>query len=78
MYIIAAESKNEFYITGHSEYAPCALHDEYMRDMKKGLTTVGVPFNYYKENNPQLPPNVIWRSHASLLFTNWLHEFAYE
>ena len=76
VYIIANESNNEFYITGHSEYAPRALHDEYMRDMKKGLTTVDIPFNYYKNNNPNLPPNVIWRSHANLLFTNWLHEFA--
>lgn len=76
VYIVAAKSHNEFYITGHSEYAPQALHDEYMRDMKKGLTTVDFPFNYYKENNPQQPPHVIWRSHANLLFTNWLHEFA--
>lgn len=78
VYIIAAENRKEFYITGHSEYAAQALHNEYMRDMKKGLTTVDIPFNYYKDNNPNLPPYVIWRSHANLLFTNWLHWFAAE
>lgn len=75
VYIVAAENRKEFYITGHSEYSPLALHNEYMRDMKRGLTTVDFPFNYYIENNPQLQPNVMWRSHANLLFTNWLHHF---
>ncbi len=78
VYIVAAEDRKEFYITGHSEYAPQALHNEYIRDMKKGLTTVDVPFNYYQNNNPQLPPNVVWRSHARLLFTNWVHGFVFE
>lgn len=75
VYIVAAESRNEFYITGHSEYAPQALHNEYVRDMKKGLNNVNVPFNYYIDNNPQQPPSVMWRSHANLLFTNWVHHF---
>ena len=75
VYIVANERRNEFYITGHSEYAPTALHNEYMRDMKKGLTTVDVPVNYYLNDNPDLPPLVMWRSHANLLFANWVHNF---
>lgn len=74
VYIVANDSRNEFYITGHSEYAPLALHNEYMRDMKKGLTTVDVPVNYYLDDNPLLPPLVMWRSHANLLFLNWVNE----
>ena len=76
VYLIGAKNYREFYITGHSEYAAQALHNEYIRDMKKKLTTVGVPYNYYKDNNPNQPPKVQWRSHAHLLFTNWLHQFA--
>ena len=74
VYIVANDSRNEFYITGHSEYAPLALHNEYMRDMKKGLTSVDVPVNYYLDDNPLLPPLVMWRSHANLLFLNWVNE----
>lgn len=75
VYIVANENRKEFFITGHSEYAPLALHNEYMRDMKKGLTTVDVPINYYLDDNPDFPPAVMWRSHANLLFTNWVHSF---
>lgn len=77
IYLLSAPSRNEFYITGHSEYAPLALHKEYERDMKKGLTNVPPPFNYYPNNDPTQAPLVQWRSHSSLLFTNWLHYFCY-
>lgn len=77
IYLIADTSRNEFFITGHSEYAPMALHKEYVRDMQKGLNTVGVPYNYYPDNNPDKAPLVLWRSHSSLLFNNWLHYFCY-
>lgn len=77
IYLIADTSRSEFFITGHSEYAPMALHKEYTRDMKKGLNTVGVPYNYYPEDNPNKAPLVLWRSHSSLLFNNWLHYFCY-
>lgn len=77
IYLIADTTRNEFFITGHSEYAPMALHKEYVRDMQKGLNTVGVPYNYYPDNNPDKAPLVLWRSHSSLLFNNWLHYFCY-
>lgn len=77
IYLIADTSRNEFFITGHSEYAPMALHKEYVRDMQKGLNTVGVPYNYYPDNDPDKAPLVLWRSHSSLLFNNWLHYFCY-
>lgn len=77
IYLVADTSRSEFFITGHSEYAPMALHKEYTRDMKKGLSTVGVPYNYYPDNDPSKSPLVLWRSHSSLLFNNWLHYFCY-
>ena len=77
IYLIADTPRKEFYITGHSEYAPMALHKEYVRDMQKGLKTVEIPYNYYPNNDPNETPLVQWRSQASLLFTNWLHYFCY-
>ena len=77
IYLIADTSRREFYITGHSEYAPMALHKEYKRDMQKKLSTVDVPYNYYPNNDSNKEPLVLWRSHSSLLFTNWLHYFCY-
>ena len=37
-----------------------------------------IPQNYYEDNNPENPPIVRWRSHANLLFTNWLNYFVYQ
>ncbi len=67
----------EFYFTGHSEYSPNTLNDEYKRDIAKGLTTE-IPKNYYKDDNPDNCPMVRWRSHANLLFNNWLNYFVYQ
>ncbi len=78
VYIIASRGGREFYVTGHSEYSPLTLHNEYTRDLKKGLNNVGMPVNYYRENNPDNPPIVQWRSHANLLYINWLNYFVYQ
>lgn len=67
----------EFFITGHSEYSRYTLHDEYIRDLKKGLN-IDMPVNYYEDNDPQKAPVIRWKSHANLLFTNWLNYFVYQ
>ena len=77
VYLIVARGGREFFITGHSEYAPNTLHDEYMRDLQKGLPIMA-PENYYPDNNPSNPPLVRWRGHANLLFTNWLNYYVYQ
>ena len=77
VYIIVARGGREFFITGHSEYAPNTLHDEYMRDMQKGLP-INLPENYYQDNDPSKTPLVRWRGHANLLFTNWLNYYVYQ
>ncbi|HBG41516.1 MAG TPA: homoserine O-succinyltransferase, partial [Porphyromonadaceae bacterium] len=38
----------EFFVTGHSEYAPLTLHAEYLRDVNRGLDSVEMPKNYYR------------------------------
>jgi len=77
VYMIIARGGREFYITGHSEYAPNTLHDEYVRDLKKGLP-INIPENYYTDNDPSKSPLVRWRGHANLLFTNWLNYYVYQ
>jgi homoserine O-succinyltransferase len=78
VYIVSSRGGREFYVTGHSEYSPLTLHNEYMRDVAKGLTSVELPKNYYRNNDPSQPPLVLWRSHANLLFINWLNYFVYQ
>lgn len=77
VYIVMARNGREFFITGHSEYSPMTLDSEYRRDLEKGLNP-HIPDNYYIDNNPSNPPIVKWRSHANLLFTNWLNYFVYQ
>ena len=78
VYIVSSRGGREFYVTGHSEYSPLTLHNEYTRDMKKGLDSVEIPKNYYQNNNPDSPPVVTWRAHANLLYVNWLNYFVYQ
>ncbi len=77
VYMAMARAGREFFVTGHSEYAPGTLNTEYKRDVKKGLP-IEVPKNYYPNNDPSQEPVVRWRSHANLLFTNWLNYFVYQ
>lgn len=71
LYIAKAKQLPNYYVTGHSEYAPGTLDFEYHRDLDKGINTE-IPANYYPGNNPDMAPEVRWRSHAHLLFANWL------
>ncbi len=75
--ILSSRGGREFYLTGHSEYSPLTLHEEYMRDVEKGLS-IAVPVNYYAGDNPANPPVVRWAGHANLLFGNWLNYFVYQ
>ncbi len=77
VHIVMARNGREFFITGHSEYSPNTLDEEYKRDLGKGLD-IKIPQNYYFDNDPQNGPLVRWRSHANLLFSNWLNYFVYQ
>lgn len=77
IYIVEGRNGREFFITGHSEYAPNTLKDEYFRDKEKGLD-IEIPKNYFEDDDPQKQPIVRWRSHGNLLFTNWLNYFVYQ
>ncbi|MBQ6975396.1 MAG: homoserine O-succinyltransferase [Selenomonadaceae bacterium] len=77
IYAIANLDKRQFFITGHAEYDPYTLKNEYERDVKAGLNPE-VPQNYFPNNNPSLEPVVKWRSVAHLLFANWLNYYVYQ
>lgn len=77
VYIVQGRNGREFFITGHSEYAPNTLKDEYFRDKEKGME-IQIPCNYFEDDDPQKKPVVRWRSHGNLLFTNWLNYFVYQ
>jgi len=78
VYIVSSRGGREFYVTGHSEYSPLTLHNEYNRDKEKGMNDVALPQNYYRNDDPSQPPLVQWRSHANLLYINWLNYFVYQ
>ena len=61
------------YIFNHFEYDSDTLKQEYDRDVASD-TPINVPQNYYPDDNPALPPLNRWRSHAHLLYGNWLNE----
>lgn len=61
------------YIFNHFEYDSDTLKQEYDRDVANG-TPINVPMNYYPGDNPALPPLNRWRSHAHLLYGNWINE----
>lgn len=75
--IVMAREGREIFITGHSEYSPNTLDTEYKRDLGKGLP-IQMPYNYYKNNDPEQGPLVSWRAHGNLMFQNWLNYYVYQ
>ena len=75
--IVASKDGREFFFTGHSEYSPDTLDKEFKRDRDRNIP-IDIPANYYVDNNPDNAPMVMWRSHANLLFVNWLNYFVYQ
>lgn len=75
--MVRAREGREFFITGHLEYAPDTLDKEYKRDAGK-RDDVELPKNYYRDNDPTKGPLVTWRSHANLLFNNWINYYVYQ
>ena len=77
VYIVANKNGRQIFVTGHSEYDPDTLASEYYRDLDRGLE-IELPVNYFPNDDPRCTPIVKWRSHAHLLFTNWLNYYVYQ
>jgi homoserine O-succinyltransferase len=77
VYIVASRDCRQLFITGHSEYDPLTLKTEYERDLAKG-EKIQMPRNYFPGNDSARAPVVNWRSHAGLLYGNWLNYYVYQ
>ena len=77
VYLIKSRDSREFYVMGHSEYDPYTLKKEYDRDVNLGRT-IKIPQNYFVNDDPKNEVLVTLRSHANLLFSNWLNYYVYQ
>lgn len=77
LYMLATRDGRQIYVTGHPEYDLWSLHEEYERDASRGVA-IALPQHYYPGDDPTQRPLQNWRSHASLLFANWLNYYVYQ
>ena len=71
--LIEDPAHRALYIFNHFEYDSGTLKQEYDRDIANG-TPINVPMNYYPGDDPSRRPSNRWRSHAHLLYGNWVNE----
>ncbi len=71
--LVEDPSHRALYIFNHLEYDSGTLKEEYDRDVAAGKP-INVPANYYPDDDPTQPPQNRWRSHAHLLYCNWINE----
>ncbi|PZX39332.1 homoserine O-succinyltransferase [Roseinatronobacter thiooxidans] len=60
-------------VFNHFEYDSTTLKEEYDRDVEAGKP-INIPQNYYPDDDPERVPLNRWRSHAHLLYGNWINE----
>ncbi|MAK60429.1 MAG: homoserine O-succinyltransferase [Ponticaulis sp.] len=71
--IVHERYKNRLYVFNHIEYDSTSLAEEYERDVEAGKP-IQIPHNYFPHNDPKKKPMNRWRSHAHLLFGNWINQ----
>ena len=77
VYAIATDGGRQIFITGHPEYDANTLANEYFRDLGENKP-IKIPKNYFPNDNVKKEPIVSWRSHANLLYSNWLNYYVYQ
>lgn len=77
VHLLSTENGRQIYICGHAEYDKETLQGEYERDRARGLNPP-VPKHYFKDDDPEGEILFRWRSHANLLYSNWLNYFVYQ
>ena len=75
--IVCSKTGRQVFVTGHAEYDRDTLAKEYFRDQNKGISP-SVPHNYFPNDDASKTPPMVWRSNATLLYTNWLNYFVYQ
>ncbi|WP_168583073.1 homoserine O-acetyltransferase MetA [Gephyromycinifex aptenodytis] len=77
VYLVSSSDQRQLFVTGHPEYERDTLLGEYQRDISRGLD-INVPANYFPDDDPTRTPRMTWRSHAFLLYANWLNYYVYQ
>lgn len=77
IFMVASPDRRLVFVTGHPEYDRLTLKGEYDRDIAKGLP-IDPPRNYFPGDDPRQDPPMAWRSHAHLLYSNWLNYCVYQ
>ncbi len=77
LFLAMAEEGRKIFVMGHPEYDRVTLDGEYKRDLGKNLP-IEIPENYYKDDDPENRPLLMWRAHANNLYTNWLNYYVYQ
>ena len=77
VFLAMTKEGKQIFVNGHPEYDRYTLHNEYRRDLERGLP-IHVPINYYPDDNPEARPLLQWRSHSNNLYTNWLNYYVYQ
>ena len=72
-----ADKGSRIFVMGHPEYDRVTLDIEYKRDKEKGLP-IGLPVNYYPQDDVTKRPRLQWRSHGNILYSNWLNYYVYQ
>ena len=70
--VVTARNERDIFITGHIEYATDTLDTEYRRDQQRGRTDVGLPQNYYPDDDPSKTPVNTWCDGARRFYGNWM------
>ena len=75
--VVCSKTGRQVFVTGHAEYDRETLANEYFRDKSKGINPK-IPYNYFPDDDASKTPPMVWRSNATLLYTNWLNYFVYQ
>lgn len=73
--ILRSKDNKQIFVLGHLEYDKFTLKKEYERDLNKGLP-IEAPINYFNEDKTDV--DVLWRSTANILYSNWLNYYVYQ
>ena len=71
--LVADPANRALYIFNHLEYDSDTLGTEYQRDLETGKP-ITLPHDYFPGDNPSATPLNRWRSHAHLLYGNWINQ----
>jgi homoserine O-succinyltransferase len=77
VHIAIDKTERNIFVMGHMEYDRVTLANEYFRDLSRG-DKIALPENYFPYDEPDEAPHFTWRSHANLMYSNWLNYCVYQ